>query len=99
LNKSQLLPNANGTTVYVLSASDPGVHNWIDTVGLREGWMLLRWQGVPPSTDPAQLIGSVRTVKLDHLHSALPPDTPTADLRSRSAQINSRIAGHASRFS
>jgi hypothetical protein len=99
LNKSQVLPNANGTTVYVLSASDPGVHNWIDTVGLREGWMLLRWQGVPPSTDPAQLIGSVRTVKLDHLHSALPPDTPTADLRSRSAQINSRIAGHASRFS
>jgi hypothetical protein len=99
LNKSQALPNANGTTVYVLAASDPGVHNWIDTVGLHEGWMLLRWQGVPPSTDPAQLIGSVRTVKLHQLDSALPPDTPRADLRSRAAQIQSRIAEHALRFS
>jgi hypothetical protein len=99
LNKSQALPNADGTTVYVLSARDPRVHNWIDTVGLHEGWMLLRWQGVPPSAEPAQLIGSVRTVKLDQLDSALPPGTPMADLRSRSAQIRSRIAEHALRFS
>jgi hypothetical protein len=61
--------------------------------------MLLRWQGVPPSVEPAQLIGSVRTVKLDQLDSALPPGTPMADLRSRSAQIRSRIAEHALRFS
>ena len=99
LNKSQALSSANATTVYVLSASDPMVHNWIDTVGLHEGWMLLRWQGVPSGTDPAQLIGSVRTVKLDQLDSALPPGTPKADLRSRSAQVNSRIAQHALRFS
>jgi hypothetical protein len=99
LNKSQALPNANGNTVYVLSARDPGVHNWIDTVGLHEGWMLLRWQGVPPTADPAQFIRSVRTVRLDQLDSALPPGTPLADLRSRSAQINSRVAEHALRFS
>jgi hypothetical protein len=99
LNKSQVLPNANGAVVYVLSASDPGVHNWIDTVGLHEGWMLLRWQGVPPATDTAQLIRSVRTVRLDQLESALAPGTPMADLRSRSAQIKSRIAEHALRFS
>jgi hypothetical protein len=98
LNKSQALPNADATTVYVLSASDPGVHNWIDTVGLREGWMLLRWQGVPPAADPARLIGSVRIAKLDHLDAALPPGTPMADLRGRSAQIKARIAEHALRF-
>jgi hypothetical protein len=99
LNKSQVLPNPDGTTTYVLSGSDPQVHNWIDTVGLREGWMLVRWQGVSPSADPAQLIRSVRTAKLDQLDSALPPGTPMADLRSRSAQIKARIAEHALRFS
>jgi hypothetical protein len=98
LNKSQALPNADGTYVYVLSRRDPGVHNWIDTVGLHEGWMLLRWQGVLPTDDPAQLIRSVRTVKLDDLGSTLPPGTPQADLRSRSAQIKSRIAEHALRL-
>jgi hypothetical protein len=61
--------------------------------------MLVRWQGVSPSADPAQLIRSVRTAKLDQLDSALPPGTPMADLRSRSAQIKARIAEHALRFS
>ena len=99
LNKSQALPSPNGSMLYVLAASDPGVHNWIDTVGLHEGWMLLRWQGVPPSTDPGQLIGCVRAVKLAQLDSELPPDTPRADLRSRARQIKARIAEHALRFS
>jgi hypothetical protein len=98
LNKSQALPNADGRYVYVLSSRDPGVHNWIDTVGLHEGWMLLRWQGVRPTTIATDLVRSVETVKLDSLESALPPGTPMADLRSRSAQIKSRMAEHALRF-
>jgi hypothetical protein len=98
LNKSQALPNADGSYVYVLSTRDPGVHNWIDTVGLHEGWMLLRWQGVLPTTVAADLVRSVATVKLDQLDSVLPPGTPAADLRSRSAQIKSRIEEHALRF-
>jgi hypothetical protein len=99
LNKSQAVANTDGAYVYVLSLRDPGVHNWIDPVGLREGWMLLRWQGVPPTTDPATLIRSVTAVKLDDLEAALPAGTPKADIRSRSEQIKARMAEFAVRIS
>ncbi len=98
LNKSQARPNADGTYTYVLSLRDPGVHNWIDSVGLHEGWMLTRWQGVPPATDPARLIRSVVTVKLAALASALPDGAPLIDLAGRTAQIAARIAEHARRL-
>ncbi len=98
LNKSQVLPDPDDSITYVLAARDPGVHNWIDTVGLLDGWMMLRWQGVPPTTDPATLVRSVKTVNLDDLASALPAGTPQATLASRSAQIARRIAEFATRF-
>ena len=98
LNKSQAAANADGRFVYVLAARDPGVHNWIDTVGLHEGWMMLRWQGVPPATDPASLICSIETVKLSNLAAALPPGTPMATLSSRSAQIAERIEKYSRRY-
>jgi hypothetical protein len=98
LNKSQAAASDDGRYVYVLSARDPGVHNWIDTVGLHEGWMMLRWQGVPPTTDPASLICSIETVKLSNLASALPKGTPMATLSSRSAQIAERIEKYSRRY-
>lgn len=98
LNKAQARPNADGSYTYVLSARDPGVHNWIDTVGLQEGWMLLRWQGVPPTTDPATLIRSVQSVKLAALAAALPDGAPMVDLAGRAAQIAERIEQHARRL-
>jgi hypothetical protein len=97
LNKSQARANPDGSYTYVLAARDPGVHNWIDTVGLHEGWMLLRWQGVPPTTDPATLIRSVEAVRLDDLSDALPEGAPMADLATRAEQIATRIADHALR--
>jgi len=98
LNKAQARPDADGRITYVLSASDPGIHNWIDTVGLQEGWMLLRWQGVPPTTDPATLIGSVQIVMLADLAATLPAGVALADLASRRAQIATRITEHARRL-
>lgn len=98
LNTSQALPNTDGTTSYILAARDPGFHNWIDSAGLAEGWMLTRWQGVPPGTDPATLIRSVKTVRLQDLQAALPPGAPRIDLAGRSAQIAARIELHARRL-
>jgi hypothetical protein len=98
LNKSQARPNPDGTYTYVISTRDPGVHNWVDTVGLHEGWMLLRWQGVPSTTDTASLVRSVITTPLESLPSMLPTGAPKADLPSRSAQIELRIAQHAARL-
>jgi hypothetical protein len=98
LNKAQARANPDGSYTYVLAACDPGVCNWIDTVGLGEGWMMLRWQGVPPTTDPATLIRSVVPVRLDDLASALPPGVPMNDLAGRAAQIARRIAEHGLRL-
>jgi hypothetical protein len=98
LNRSQSRANPDGSTTYVLAARDPGVHNWIDTTGLSEGWMLLRWQGVPPDIDPAALVRSVEAVKLADLAAALPADVPMADISSRAEQIAGRIADHALRL-
>ncbi len=98
LNKSQARPNADGTVTYAIAQRDPGLHNWIDTCGLQEGWMMFRWQGVPPGTDPATLIRDVRTVSLLDLDGALPAGAPRADLPTRIGQIADRAAWFARRF-
>jgi hypothetical protein len=98
LNRSQTRPNADGTTTYAIALRDPGLHNWIDTVGLHEGWMLLRWQGIPAGVDTAKLVHSIVTVRLADLAAALPQGAPMADLASRTAQIATRVADHALRF-
>src|SRR3546814_14884488 len=82
---------------FVLSATDPGIANWIDTVSLAEGWMLVRWQGVPPGADPSRFIRDVRTVSLDALEGALPAGVPKLDLSERTAQIARRARLHAAR--
>jgi hypothetical protein len=35
--------DADGAWTLVIAPSDPGVPNWLDTGGRREGQMLLRW--------------------------------------------------------
>ena len=98
LNASQARPNTDGSTTYVIAPRDPGIHNWIDTAGLHEGWMLLRWQGIPPATDTTALVRTVALVKRAQLDASLPAGTPIADLSSRTAQIARRAADHAERF-
>ena len=92
-NRAQSIPDPDGCYTYVLAALDPGVCNWIDTVGLHEGWMLLRWQGVPAALEAKSLIRSVEAAKLAHL-DRLVPATPRADLAFRCGDIARRIYEH-----
>lgn len=89
LNNSQVKPNPDGTCTYVLSMVDPEVHNWINTVGMDDGWFQLRWQIVPENQIPQVL--SMKLVKLDELDKALPPGTPKVSLFERRAQIQERV--------
>ncbi|OAN56216.1 hypothetical protein [Sphingobium sp. TCM1] len=93
LNTTQTVADADGGFTYVVAARDPGTPNWIDTVGLTEGWMLLRWQGVSPDADPARFIREVRLIDLD----AIPPDLPRATLADRIAAIDLRARLHHAR--
>ncbi len=92
-NKAQALRDPDGGYTYVLAASDPGVCNWIDTVGLHQGWMLLRWQGVPAGLDPKTLIRGVETIRLADVDAVL-ADTPRADLAFRRTEVAERVHTH-----
>ena len=35
LNNAQAVPNSDGTYTFVISVKDPGVYNWVDTVGMK----------------------------------------------------------------
>src|SRR3546814_19405765 len=90
LNKAQTALNPDGTTTFVLSATDPGIANWIDTVSLAQGWMLVRCQGLPPGADPSRLLLDVRTVSMDVLAGALAAGVPKITVLERTAQLARR---------
>jgi hypothetical protein len=92
LNHSQAVPDSDGRYRWVISASDPGVHNWLDGSGAATGAILLRWQHLPPGAD---LAGSVVTevVKLSDLRTHLPADTRYVDAAGRAAQQQRRLEG------
>jgi hypothetical protein len=90
LNKAQSAPNPDGTYTYVISAQDPGVHNWIDTGGLPEGLLTLRMAEFPEGGAREDLSAQGRVVKLSDL-----PDLPTVD---RAAQLAERRAAYLRRL-
>lgn len=97
LNSTQARANPDGRCTYVIALQDPGVVNWIDTGGLREGWFQLRWQNIPASANPTA--DEAQLVRLDDLAGILPPGVPSADLAYRQAQIRERVEKMALRTS
>jgi hypothetical protein len=51
LNNEQAVANADGTYTVVISPTDPGVTNWIDTGGLHQGTISIRFQDLGPDPD------------------------------------------------
>jgi hypothetical protein len=48
LNNEQAIANEDGTYTVVISPTDPGVANWIDTGGLHQGTISIRFQDLQP---------------------------------------------------
>ena len=72
LNKSQSVANDDGTYTYVISPTDPGVANWIDSGGLREGILTLRMAEFGPDGPTEDLGARGRVVTLDDLEAQVP---------------------------
>jgi hypothetical protein len=71
----QARPNADGTYTYVVAVRDPGAANWVDTAGMHQGWVAVRWQGVPRTRANSDgLLREVRVVKVGELASILPSE-------------------------
>lgn len=98
LNQAQATPNADGTITYVVSSTDPGVRNWLDTDGIDSGMYAVRWQSTPAEVDPARTVRSVRLVDLADLGAALPADTARVTPAQRVTQLEERAANYTERF-
>ncbi|MEO3761342.1 hypothetical protein ABGB19_24060 [Mycobacterium sp. B14F4] len=72
LNKAQSAPNEDGTYTYVISPTDPGVANWIDSDGLTEGILTLRMAEFGDDGPRPDLGARGRVVALDDLEKEVP---------------------------
>ena len=96
LNSSQAIANADGTYTFVLSPTDPGIFNWLDTVGLNEGTIMLRLQRLPLLATNISV--QSRLVKLTELPGILPAGTRHVSASERQQILASRAAGFARRL-
>ena len=97
LNSAQSKPNGDGTYTFVVSTPDPGIYNWIDPDGMREGLMTLRWAEFDGGRPSPQLGVQSRIVKLAELPRAVPKDAfVTPD--GRRSQLAERAASYAWRL-
>jgi hypothetical protein len=71
----------------VVSAEDPGVVNWLDTMGLERGVIILRFCGATNAVPP-----QARVVELADVAASL-PDTRSCTADERRAQIAKRREG------
>jgi hypothetical protein len=98
LNKAQSLPNDDGSYTYVISAVDPGVHNWVDTSGTHEGILTLRWAEFPGGRPGPDLRAESRLVRQGRLRAHLPPETRFVTPPERAQQLARRAASYSWRL-
>jgi hypothetical protein len=90
LTADQAHLSSDGSYYFVVCAQDPGVPNWLDTVGRRRGVILLRYDGTTERTfDPARYPTATK-VRISDLRAALPNDTPVVTDAQRRDEIARR---------
>lgn len=85
INYRQAHLDADGRCRIVIAHEDPGVPNWLDTAGEREGVLQYRWIWTKDNPVPA-----LRRVPIRDVRGALPAGTPTVTPEERRAEIHQR---------
>lgn len=67
INKATAKTKEDGKVKVIVSATDPGLPNWIETAGHTEGTMLWRWYRLKTGSSPVQ--PSCRVVQVSKLNS------------------------------
>jgi Protein of unknown function (DUF1214) len=75
----------DGKLRLVISAQDPGVPNWLDTVGYQRGMIVGRWLECNRFPEP-----QVTKVKFADVRKLLPKNTPVVTAEQRDATIRER---------
>jgi hypothetical protein len=95
LSSAQAVRNADGTRTYVISMTDPGVANWLDTAGLHQGLAIMRWQAIPKTMTMQGLVRDFRVIK--HADLAAMPELARVTPQQRKAALAARAVGYANR--
>lgn len=96
LNAFQAATDPDGVRRYVIAHTDPGVPNWLDTVGHRTGSLTVRWTyPKPPDQMPT---ATVHKIALAQVRDRLPAGTATVTAEQRAAQIAVRQEHVARRY-
>jgi len=72
----------------VISSQDPGIPNWLDTVGRKTGMIYGRW-----TNSTSDIAPTVKKVKVTEVREHLPRDTPAVTAQERDASIRLRRKG------
>ncbi|MDG2003240.1 MAG: hypothetical protein P8J20_07905 [Novosphingobium sp.] len=98
LNSAQMAADETGLFTSVVAHHDPGVHNWLDTTGVRQMIWGQRWQSFPGGVAKEQPTIEAKLVKLDDLEKNMPQGALRIDATGRAEQVAARQAGVASRY-
>jgi hypothetical protein len=88
LNAHTAKISSDGKFRAVISLEDPGVPNWLDPAGYKEGGIYGRWYDC--DTNPTPII---KRIKLAELRKHLPTDTPTVTPAQRAEELATRVRG------
>jgi len=97
LNGTQAYLGSDGMFHFVVSPTDPGIPNWIDTEGRTDGFVFLRWQHITgPFTSADSPTGKL--VAISDLGSVLPAGTPKVTSAEAVQSLLARDIGVARRI-
>jgi hypothetical protein len=89
LNRTQSWLGLDGRYTYIVSPEDPGMANWLDTAGSRDGYVLFRWLGTSRDEDTAVFAGAFEVKRLAELTAELPAHR-LVDCNARNTELARR---------
>ena len=87
---SQVAADTDGRTTYVVSPADPGIANWLDTGGLHEGFVMMRWHGLPEGRPAEELVHEFAIMKLSAIRAGALNAAAKVSASARKAQKEKR---------
>lgn len=86
LNNFSAAPDTDGRFTFVLSLADPGIANWIDPDGAREGVVVARWIDFARNNEVPVPELSARVIRFSQVSSVLPDGVQRCDGDARAVQ-------------
>ena len=94
LNNTTAFADPDGYTYYVISATNPGVANWLDSSGISSGEIFARFENLPNGVDPTGLPVTTEVVPVADVANYLPADTPTVSPAEYAAEMSQRVLSY-----